>query len=285
MTKLMVMVSSKEIINQLNCDSILLGIKGLSINMPFYFNYEEIKEICDNTNKEVFISINKNIHNSDLSYLNEILLKLNNLKVKGVFFYDMAVLNLKKKLNLNCDLVWAQEHMTTNSYTADFYFKKGVKYVSLSAEITKEEIIDIRKQVDLQLIVPIFGYIPMFTSFRHEAKNYLSNFKIKNDNQLFYISKEGNDYSLVDNEEGTTIYTSFILNGIREYLELKDANIDYVLLNNFNINDDQFIKVIEIFNSVNTTNVNNYNQIINEMFKTDTGFLNKETIYRVKKDE
>lgn len=281
----MVMVSSKEIINQLNCDSILLGIKGLSINMPFYFNYEEIKEICDNTNKEVFISINKNIHNSDLSYLNEILLKLNNLKVKGVFFYDMAVLNLKKKLNLNCDLVWAQEHMTTNSYTADFYFKKGVKYVSLSAEITKEEIIDIRKQVDLQLIVPIFGYIPMFTSFRHEAKNYLSNFKIKNDNQLFYISKEGNDYSLVDNEEGTTIYTSFILNGIREYLELKDANIDYVLLNNFNINDDQFIKVIEIFNSVNTTNVNNYNQIINEMFKTDTGFLNKETIYRVKKDE
>ncbi len=285
MTKLMVMVSSKEIINQLNCDSILLGIKGLSINMPFYFNYEEIKEICDNTNKEVFISINKNIHNSDLSYLNEILLKLNDSKIKGVFFYDMAILNLKKKLNLNYDLVWAQEHMTTNSYTADFYFKKGVKYVSLSAEITKEEIIDIRKQVDLQLIVPIFGYIPMFTSFRHEAKNYLSNFMIKNDSELFYISKEGNDYPLVDNEEGTTIYTSFILNGIREYLELKDANIDYVLLNSFNINDDQFIKVIEIFNSVNTTNVNNYNQIINEMFKTDTGFLNKETIYRVKKDE
>ena len=49
--------------------------------------------------------------------LEELLLNLNKYSIKGVLFYDIGVLNIYNRLNLNYDLVWAQEHLTTNFNT------------------------------------------------------------------------------------------------------------------------------------------------------------------------
>ena len=43
--------------------------------------------------------------NKDLDKLEQTLIKLNDYKITGVIFYDMAIPNLKKKLNLNFDLI------------------------------------------------------------------------------------------------------------------------------------------------------------------------------------
>ena len=263
-------------------DGVIVGLDKLCMNMPTSFNYDKIVEIINfikENKKEVFIALNKNIFNKELDYLKEVLIKLDELNVDGILYYDIAIVNLKKKLNLRTPLVWNQEHLTTNYLTSNFWYEYGSKYVYLSNEITLDEINEIKKNTKCKTIVTLFGYLPMFVSRRHLVKNYLDTFNIKDNSNINYLYKEDKYYRIIDTEDGTIAYSSHILNGIEEMLKI---DTDYVVLNSFSINDDTFREVLKMFNSVNKSNVLEYNERINSLLETNKGFLYSETIYKVK---
>ena len=110
-------------------NTFLLPLKDYSVESINYYSLDEIIKIIDKyKNINIFISINKNIFNSDIEKLKETLLKIDDLKIKGIFYYDLAILNLKKELGLKTDLVWDSTFMVTNYKTCNYYYKKGVKY-------------------------------------------------------------------------------------------------------------------------------------------------------------
>lgn len=279
MTKLMLIPSNKRF--DYECDAYLLGIDGLSVNMPIYFSLDEIKSL--DTDKDIFISINKNMHSDDLDDLERVLKELSYLDIKGIFFYDIGVLNIVKRLNLDINLVWAQEHMTTNYETINYWYNKGVDYTLVSEEISEREIINIKHNTDSRLIVPIFGYFPMFVSRRHLVQNYFNYFNLEDDSMINFISKEGKVYPIVD-DGVTTVYTCSCLNGVKEYVNFKKENIDYVLLNSFLIDEEKIFKIISLFKNVNDGNKEEYfNETSNILdHNIDTFFLHKESIYKVK---
>ena len=260
-------------------DGSIIGIKDMSVNANMYIeNLSILKDI----NKDIFISLNKNMHNSDLDKLKAILIELNNYNVKGVLYYDIAVLSIYNELDLNYELVWAQEHLTTNYNTINYWNSFGVKYTYVSSDITEEEIIDISENTKSKLIVNLFGYLPMFVSKRHIVNNYLEYFNLNDDSSVNYMEKENKTYPIIDNDIGTSVYSANILNGIKTSLNIA---VDYIVLNSFCIEIDKFISVIEMFKSVNKDNVFDYENKINNMFENvDNGFLNTKTIYKVKKD-
>ena len=258
-------------------DGIIVGVEKLCMNMPTSFTLEEIKGI--NINKEIFVSLNKNMFNKDINLLKETLIELDKLNIKGILFYDIAVVNLKKELNLKTPLVWSQEHLTTNYLTCNFWNKYGCDFVYLSNEITLNEINEIKENTKCKTMSTVFGYLPMFVSRRHLVKNYLDTFNIKDNSKVNYLYKEDNYYQIIDSEDGTIAYSSHILNGIEEMLTIKS---DYVILNSFGIDDDTFIEVLKMYNNVNESNVKEYNERINSILNTNKGFLYKETIYKVK---
>ena len=120
---------------EIKSDGVIVGIKDLSVGV-LELDVSEIKNIND---KEVFVSINKNISNKELDYLKKVLLELNKINIKGVIFYDLAIPNLKEELNLKYDLIWNQCHHTTNSKTALFW-ANYVEGVWISNDITLEEV-------------------------------------------------------------------------------------------------------------------------------------------------
>ena len=123
----------------------------------------------------------------------------------------------------------------------------------------------------------------MFVSKRHLVKNYLEYFKLNDDSDVNYITKENKIYPIIDNNVGTSVYSANILNGIKTSLNI---DVDYIVLNSFDIELDKFISVIEMFKSVNKDNVNVYSEKIDNMFiNVDNGFLSTKTIYKVKKNE
>ena len=125
-----------------------------------------------------------------------------------------------------------------------------------------------------------FNYVDKFFD---SLKNYLNYFNLKDKSKINYIENEGNIYPIIDNNLGTVCLSCNILNGIKSYLNL---DVEYIVLNSFNIDLDKFIEVIKLFKSVNKNNIEEYNKKINNSFKNiDTGFLNKETIYKVKKND
>lgn len=270
MSKLLILPNNKDIKDLIDkSDAFLFGIKGYSVNVPCEIELIELEELTK-YNKEIFISLNKNMRNEDIPKIKEILLEIDKLNIKGIFYADTCFINLKKELNIKTDLVWSQEHLTTNYSTINFWKQYGVNYTYLSSEITLNEIKEIRKNTDVKLIVPIFGYLPIFVSFRHAVKNYLKTFNLSDNSKINYIEKEGNTYPIIDDELGTTVYSNNILDG---YLEYKELEIDYVTLNEFNIDREVFLKVLDKYNGMNS----------NYELETDKGFLYKETIYKVKK--
>lgn len=283
MSKILIIPSDNNLNNE--SDGYIIGLKSLSVNMPVYFELDElvefIKKIKDN-NQEVFISLNKNMHNGDLKYLEEVMQTLNGLNIDGVLYYDIGVVNIWKRLKLDYELVWAQEHLTTNYLTCNYWYDKGVKYAYLASEITTDEILEIKENTEMKLMIPIFGYLPMFVSKRHAVKNYLDYFNLKDNSNINYITKESKVYPIVDDENGTTVYSSSILNGIGETLKL--INIDYLVLNSFNIGDN-FKKVVKMFKNVDEKNIDEYTNKLDQLFNSDRGFLYSRTIYKVKNNE
>ena len=265
-----------------NSCSLLLGIEGYSVN-TFNVDMDYIKEISKRTS--IYVSLNKNIGNDELDNLKELLQELNNINIKGLLYADVAIVNLVQKLKLDINLIWSQEHLTTNFYTVNYWFNHGVKGTFLSNEITKDEMLAISNNTKSELYIQLFGYIPMYVSKRHAVNNYLNFFHKKRKDTDYYLFKEDNKYSIVDNNEGTVIYSHFILNGLREYLELSKS-IHNIILNGYHIDDDKMCEVLEIFNQVNCSNIEEMNDRLNEMFDNlSNGFLNEETIYRVKKSD
>ena len=246
-------------------DAFLLPIENLSINYIHTFSLEKIKEI-KKLNKEIFIIINKNIHNKELFLLEKTLKEIENLNINGIVFYDIALVNLKQKMHLKTPLVWNQEHLTTNYGTVNYWYNKGVEYAYLSSELTKREIDEIKNNAKAKLFVNVFGYIPMFTSKRHLVNNYLETFNLKSKNQNT-IRKEGKIYPINDTNLGTTVYSNYILNAV----DIDFNKIDYLVFNSNLIDEKDFINVLK-----------DYKEKHKNKFPKETGFLYQETIYKVK---
>ena len=261
MNKVSVIISSinqAKIIKDLT-DAYLIPLRKLSINYPNTFDISEIKEI-KKLGKEVFVFINKNIHNNELEYLEKILKEIDKLNLDGIIFYDIALLELKEELGLKTDLVWHQEHLTNNYGTANYWYSKNIKYTYLSSEITRREIDEIKNNTKAKLFVNVFGYIPMFTSRRHLVDNYINTFNIKDRGNI--IHKEGKNYNIIDTENGTTVFSNYILN-IKEKI-----NVDYLVFNSNMVDEEKLISVLKDYE--------------NNKLKKETGFLHQETIYKVK---
>ena len=281
MSKIVVIPNNKEFIEKYNNTDIdlLIGIDGFSVN-TYNVDIDYIDQLSGNN---IFLSLNKNIFNSELKKVEELLIRISNMNIKGLFYYDVAILNMVKRLNLDINLIWSCEHYTTNFYTINYWYDKGVKSTFLSNEITKKEMLEIIDNTEANIFIQLFGYIPMYMSKRHAVKNYLNHFKLDLNSSRYYLFKEDKKYSIIDNELGTSIYTNFILNGLKEYNEIKDK-LDYVIINGFDIDSDSLDIVIESFKTVNDSNIENLDNDIQSLFPNlEKGFLYEETIYRVKK--
>ena len=285
MSKILTIPSSFEEIEKTKekTDGFIIGIKDMCVNTNLLIGIEELDLLNKFNDKDIFISLNKNIHNKDLNIVKDILIKLNEYNIKGVLYYDVGILNIYNSLDLNYDLVWSQEHLTTNYNTINFWNSFGAKYAYISSDITEEEIVEISKKSNSKLMVTLFGYLPMFVSKRHIVKNYLEYFDLNDNSKINYMEKERKTYPIIDNNIGTQVYSNNILNGIKSKLNL---DVEYIVLNSFNIDLDKFINIIDMFKIVNKDNVDEYNDKINNMFtNVDEGFLNTKTIYRVKKND
>lgn len=263
----------------------LFGLKDLSINKPT-LSLEELKNIKD---KNIFISIDKNIFNSNLPYLEKALQLIENLNLKGIFFYDLAVLSLSKRLNLKTKLIWNQDFLVTNYKTCNFYQKEGVKGAVLSP-LLPEEIEEIRNNTNLELYVNIFGHQLMAVSKRHLLTSYFNYINKENNQNIKFMKEKTGTYPVIEEFYGTKFLTKDILNGIRYLNKLKEIKIDYVILDSILIENDTFSKILEyykeaIYKDVTEERLLEMEQEINKIIPTSLEFFAKKTIYKVKKND
>ena len=266
----------------------LFGIKNLSINKMFTLTVKQLDNIIKKENIKVFISLDKNIFNKDISYLKKVLLELDKLNVCGIMFYDLSILYLAKSLNIKTPLVWNQNFFVTNYETINYYKSKNVSSVYLSSEITYDEIEEITKNINSKTFINGFGYQLMSYSKRKFITNYFKYNKKFNINKIHYLEENNHKYIIKEEKEGTAILSCYILNSINYLNKFKIIGIDYLVLDESFIDHDKFLEVVDIYSDfLNKKDIEN-DQKIEKLFpgiEVSEGFLNKKTIYRVKKEK
>lgn len=283
--KLLIKLSDKELSKyQPFTNSFLIGLKDYSVGY-FELDIEEIKELLNN-DIELFISINKNIFNKDLDDLKNKLQELSQLKIKGILFYDLSILSIVKELNLDIDLIYHQTHMVTNYNICDFYYNLGCKYAYLSTEITESEMEEISNKTKINLITYFIGHPIISHSKRKLVTNFYKHLNKDNYNQINIMKESNKDtkYYIEESNIGTNILTGDILNGSQAFISLKDK-ISYGVLDSYLIDNDVFLKVLELFynNLNNKVNDTEFLENIEKLIGNYDGFFYQKTIYKVKK--
>lgn len=287
--ELLVSLNNKTLDDYLKyTNSFIIGLKGFSINY-LEFDVLEIKDLLEKyPNICLFVSINKNMFNNDLDLLEKALLELSKFNIKGIMFYDLAVLSIVKRHNLDINLVWHQGHMVTNYNTCNYYYDKGCNYAYLATEITVLEIKEIKEKSSINLMAFLFGYPPVSFSKRQLLTNYElhSNNKLEGSYQII-TSGNSDNYFIKENDYGTSILYGNILNGIQPMNDLKDI-LSYGILDEQLVSHDLFIKILEVYYNFlnNKLSLEEAREKVYDLTNSlDTLFYYKKTIYKVKADK
>lgn len=271
--------------NYKGAKTLLFGLKDLST----YENEISLEELNKYKDKEIYLALDKNMFNEDLPKLEESLKEIDKLNIKGVLFYDLAVLHISKRLNLKTPLIWNQNFLVTNYKTCNFYEKQNIKGAVISGEITIEEIEQLAKNTKIDLYINAFGYQLMAISKRKLITNYFNHTKEKNQEKVHKMIEKENSYPIIENETCTKIYTKEVLNAVKYLNRLKQAGIKYIILNDILLDEEKFNKVAKIYEEALNKNetdqelLEREKQIKDIINNTSTLFLDKKTIYKVKR--
>ena len=261
----------------------IIGLKDYNVNASLELDIKQIKEILNKYDDiELFISMDKNIFNSELDDLKKKLKELEKLNIKAVLFYDLAILNIIKENNIKLDLVWNQTYMVTNYNTCNYYHGKGIKYGYISWEITIDEIIEISKKTSMELLVPLVGHPPLSLTRRKLLTNFYKTNSINDKNNEQLVTERDKSFIIKEDKVGTKILGGNIVNGTRYLSDLIKSNIQYIVLNEYNIEKETFTKVLK--NIIEYLKKPNHEYLleIEKLIGTNTHFFNKKTIYKVK---
>ena len=204
------------IAGKLFCSSYHLTLKDL----------EDIRDCCRENDKKYYIVMDDFISEDELDTLYRYLDFLRRLDVDGIFFHDFGVYAAAQKMGLTERLIYDGKTMACNSLDTAFLLSKGIASVVLARELTLKEIKEILLNnpgaVDLQ----IFGHIRLSYSKRRFLTNYFKEIRKDFDyfdNEELYLAEEQRDYRLpiVENKEGTFIYSDYVLEMFDELPDLK----------------------------------------------------------------
>lgn len=273
-------------------DGFFIGIKGYSYGFNNLLDLDELTNYIDmikKSNKEIFITFNRLYYNSEINDLKEVIKSIIDLDITGICFSDLGVLNILNELDYKGDILWYSNHLGTNSKTINFLNKRNVNYFLLSNEITIEEIIKIKNNSNGKIGCTLYGHLNMATSSRKLLTNYFEFINKSKDKDTYIIEDKvkKEDYIITEGFN-TDFYTKKVLNGIKFFPELINNNIDFIYLDDYFIDGNNFYNVIEAFSSLrNASNdksfVNKLEQVVNTNTYEDTyyGFLEKKTVYKV----
>lgn len=256
----LITVTNKEILNlKAKNISFLFPVTGYSVGYTYTFSFEEIS--IPNS----FIYINRILDKNDIVHLKEDLQHLDQ-NIIGICFTDLGIINIIKELGLNMKLIYMQNHNTTNVVSINYYLEY-VDSVLISTDITKKEIFTILDHANKPLVLPYFCKVNAMYSRRKLLTNFQEEFKLPKEQEITLHEDISNvDFFVQENDYGTVFYPSNFI----DYRNLKHSNILYYYINPLGLSKNE---VEQVLNGKDLSSI------------SDTGFLYKETYYRLKEDK
>lgn len=188
--------------------------------------FERINEYCLENNIKRYINVDAFIFEHDKGELYKYFEYLKEINPDGIYFSDLGIINIAKRLGIADKLIYDPDTLMTNSLDIAFYLKQGLGVV-LARELSLKETLDIIKNNPAEIDMQIFGHLKMANSRREFLTNYFKHLgkekNIKNKKSI-RLMEESRNYTLpiIEDEYGTRIYTDYCFVMYREIAYIKD---------------------------------------------------------------
>jgi len=151
----------------------MLGLRANARN----FTFEEIKEGADfahSYNRRIHVTVNIVLHNKEVPEVIEYLKKLEECNIDAIIVSDPAIINLAT-LNTNLEIHLSTQQSTLNIEACKFWKKQGVSRIVLGREANKEDIKEIKDNLDIDIECFIHGAMCSSISGRCVLSNFFTN--------------------------------------------------------------------------------------------------------------
>src|SRR4030042_802507 len=156
----------------------------------------EIVNICKKNNVSTHLTLNTMVYEHELDELKNIITSAKEVGIDMIICWDMSV--IKKCVEYNLPFCVSTQASISNSHAAGFYKKLGAKRIVLARECTLEQIIEIKKNTNIEIETFIHGAMCIAESGRcllsHEVFG-------KSANRGECLQPCRREYSIVDIEE------------------------------------------------------------------------------------
>ncbi|MFH1457145.1 MAG: U32 family peptidase [Patescibacteria group bacterium] len=139
------------------CDAVYFGIRGFNMRAGaknFTVNdLKKIVKICRENKVKTYLAVNTIIYQNELKKVESLLKKAKQAKVDAIICWDMAVIELVKKLKMELHI--STQASVANSKSAEFYRKLGAKRIVFARECDLKQLKEIKKnsKIDIEAFV------------------------------------------------------------------------------------------------------------------------------------
>ena len=141
------------------------------------FSLDEIDEavkFAHERGKKVYVTVNMIFHNEDLKDLDEYLIALDKIGIDSYIVSDFAVIEAIKRLDIKTKFFISTQKSITNLEAVKFYKNLGAYRVVLARECNRDDIKNIKDNIDTEVEVFIHGAMCTSYSGRCVMSNYVT---------------------------------------------------------------------------------------------------------------
>ena len=261
--KEVLIIPSDSELESYKCDSFILPLKDYSIGFDVYFDIDEINKFSSFYN--VSVIINKFLHKDSLETIKKELLKFDD-NVKYFFIEDFSLVNYLPKEKV----VLYLNHIISNYYSVNYLKELGFNNVTISNELTTDELKEINKNTNSNLFYMYLSKNNLMYSRRSLLSNYYENYGIKDNKNSILVNESVSDHELLIKEEseGTLVFNNKIFCASKYLKDLDNYNL---IINLSNIDDNSKKIIID----------NLSNKDLCELIDSDYYFLENKIAYKV----
>lgn len=150
------------------CDAVYFGIKGFNMRAGAKnFNVNDLKKIskiCHENKVRAYLAVNTIIYEDEIKKVESLLKKTKAAKIDAIICWDMAVIELVKKLKMELHI--STQASVANSKSAEFYRKLGAKRIVFARECDLKQLKQIKKNSKIEIEAFIHGAMCVSVSGR-----------------------------------------------------------------------------------------------------------------------
>ena len=252
-------IKSLNNIDKYNVDALIIPTKFSAV-ADFIVELNQLSMFND---KKIALKLDKIITEYELNDLELFIKESTKYNISFYIFTDMSVYYILDKYDLTSKAVFFSKTINCSSYDINEYNNMNIKCL-VSTELQLEDLIKISNLENN--FIYAYGYFNIFYSKRNLLSLYkeYSNLNFESKNKKYNLLEETRNefYPVIENKNGTFIYSSYCLLLFKEILQLNKNNYFYVD-SNF-IDEDNLFNVLNIYNDLFN---NGYNTLLEEKIK------------------